>query len=135
MFKRVEKRRRRRLEQEELGLDEDMMHDTDSEESDSESSSDSRSSTGYTGGRGDSDNENSVDLEGGDVAKEFVMSVQEALREPIYLESLHSNVPIKACIICPGKLLKRDKMVELHQISKACRFLLPLRDLRLTLGG
>ena len=45
MFKRVEKRIRKKEKEEELGIDEDMkemlgMHDTDSEESDSSSSED-----------------------------------------------------------------------------------------------
>lgn len=124
MFKRVEKRRRKKVEEEELGLDEDMkeilgIHDTDSDESDSDSDQ------SYAG-----DVENvqedlsdrggfAEDLESDhDEDEEHIITVQEALRDPIYLVSLQPEV--KACIVCPGKLLKGVKMVELHRTSKAC---------------
>jgi len=122
MFKRVEKRRRKKVEEEELGLDEDMkeilgIHDTDSDESDSDSD---QSSAGYvenvqedlsdTGGFGEGPERDH------DEDEEHIITVQEALRDPIYLVSLQPQV--KACIVCPGKLLKGVKMVELHRTSK-----------------
>jgi hypothetical protein len=124
MFKRMEKRRRKRVEEEELGIDEDMkeilgMHDTDSEESDSDSDQD-ESSAGDV-------NEEQQELSRTDKGwesdqeedeEEHVITVQEALRDPVYLVSLQPDV--KACIVCPGKLLKGAKMVELHRTSKAC---------------
>jgi len=129
MFKRVEKRHRKKVEEEELGLDEDMkeilgMHDTDSEESESgsEQSSGGDIDEGQDGlpneedfGQSESDDE--------DVAKQPVITVQEALRDPIYLASLQPD--IKACIVCPGKLFKTVKMVELHRLSKACMLPFP----------
>lgn len=122
MFKRIEKRRRKKIEEDELGLDENMkeilgMHDTDSDESDSDS--DQTSAAGVeeepeedisdTGGFGER-------LEDED-EEEHLITVQEALRDPVYLVSLQPDV--KACIVCPRKLLKGPKMVELHRTSKA----------------
>ncbi|KAF8071868.1 hypothetical protein FPV67DRAFT_902873 [Lyophyllum atratum] len=46
-----------------------------------------------------------------------VITVQEALRDALYIVSLEPVV--KACIVCPGKLLKGAKMVELHRTSNA----------------
>jgi hypothetical protein len=126
MFKRVEKRRRKKVEEEELGLDEDMkeilgMHDTDSDESDSDSDQSSagdveeeqQEDLSDTGGFGEgSDSDQDEDKEG------RIITVQEALRDPVYLVSIQPDV--KACIVCPGKLLKGAKMVELHRTSKAC---------------
>ncbi|KAI0077042.1 hypothetical protein K474DRAFT_1156125 [Panus rudis PR-1116 ss-1] len=45
------------------------------------------------------------------------MSVTEVLTDPVYVVSL-DPIEIKACAICPGKLLKNPKMVEVHKSSK-----------------
>ncbi|KAJ7649998.1 hypothetical protein FB45DRAFT_6832 [Roridomyces roridus] len=128
MFKRVEKRRRKHEEEEELGLDGEMkdvlgLNDTDSDESESESDN--------------SDDEGPEDDEGGDLeeadleedeeeeeessdeedAEEPPISVSEALKDPIYIVSLQPDV--KACIVCPGKLLKNLEGLKLHRGSKA----------------
>ncbi|RDB25750.1 hypothetical protein Hypma_006661 [Hypsizygus marmoreus] len=134
MFKRVEKRRLKCQEEEELGLDEDMkevlgMHDTDSEESDSDSD-DSGSGEENVGEEedGEAGNEDVSDAEefeqesmsDGDqdaVEEEPEITVQEALRDPVYVVSLQPVV--KACIVCPGKLLKGTQMVALHRTSNA----------------
>ncbi|KAG6910828.1 hypothetical protein DXG01_007143 [Tephrocybe rancida] len=111
MFKRVEKRRRKKEEEEELGLDEDMkevlgMHDTDSEESASDSDdSDSDGGEGSEDEQEDlhSDNgyleEDDLDIadeESEDEVEQPVITVQEALRDPVYLISLEPTV--KGCI-------------------------------------
>lgn len=130
MFKRVEKRRRKKEEEDELGLDEDTkevlgMQDTDSDESNSDSDSDSDSGGSDVGedinGNGDEEVEN--DAEGGDEeddseAENPEITVQDALDDPVYLISLDPDV--KACIVCPGKLLKHAKMIEVHRTSGVC---------------
>jgi hypothetical protein len=47
------------------------------------------------------------------------MNLEEALRDPVHLISLDPEV--KECIVCPGKLLKNTKMVEVH-VSANVRF-------------
>jgi hypothetical protein len=51
-----------------------------------------------------------------DEAQEAPMILEEALRDPIYLVSLDPEV--KACITCPGKLLKNAKMSDIHLSSQ-----------------
>jgi hypothetical protein len=125
MFKRVEKRRRKQEEEEELGLDEDMkevlgMNDTDSDESESDSDSDSDGNEAEEeaqeedAGEADED-EDSSDEE--DAAEEPPISVREALKDPVYVVSLQPN--IKACIVCPGKLIKSAEILTRHRESKA----------------
>lgn len=130
MFKRVEKRRRKKEEEEDLGLDEDMkdvlgMQDTDSDESNSDSDSDSDSGGSAAGEDVNADGEGEVDEGDGDVEEEDEseaenpeISVQDALDDPVYLISLDPDV--KACIVCPGKLLKHPKMIEVHRTSGVC---------------
>ncbi|KAI0649381.1 hypothetical protein C8Q79DRAFT_950242 [Trametes meyenii] len=45
------------------------------------------------------------------------MSVSEALQNPLYMISLEPEV--KACITCPGKLIKNPVMAEVHLKSNA----------------
>ena len=137
MFKRVEKRRRKKEEEEELGLDEDMkeilgIQETDSEESasDSDDHSDGDSSDGGggieengvgedDGGGGDEEDE-SADEDNGEEEEEEEdpsVTVSQALKDPVYVVSVLPEV--KACIICPGKLLKGAKMVQTHRESNA----------------
>jgi hypothetical protein len=131
MFKRVEKRRRKKEEEEKLGLNEDMkevlgMHDTDSEESDSDSDQSVSDDDAASGGEEDEEIEEGDfkegSIHGGEERAgedgEPAITVQEALRDPVYLISLQPEV--KACIVCPGKLLKGRKMVGLHRQSNAC---------------
>lgn len=139
MFKRVEKRRRKKEEEEELGLDDDMkdvlgMQDTDSDESNSESEdSDSEAgdevgSNAGSGAEGE-DGEESEEEEDESEAENPEISVQDALDDPVYLVSLDPDV--KACIVCPGKLLKNAKMIDVHMISGVCTFDLPNSILKL----
>jgi hypothetical protein len=137
MFKRVEKRRRKKEEEEELGLDEDMkeilgIQETDSEESasDPDDDSDGGSSDGEEGMDDDrvGENEDGDDEEGesadeGDADEEEEdpnVTVAQALDDPLYVVSVLPEV--KACIICPGKLLKGAKMVQKHRESNARNF-------------
>jgi len=132
MFKRIEKRRRKKEEEEELGLDGDIkevlgMQVTDSDESDTDSDSEQGSDTGNKedGEQVEgSEEENDVpsaeeevrDTEGSE-ADTPEISVQDALEDPVYLVSLEPD--LKACIVCPGKLLKHPKMIEVHKSSSA----------------
>lgn len=128
MFKRVEKRRRKRQEEDDLGLDEEKkeilgIHDTDSDESDSDSedhqSTDGGEEDDLDGFDGElSDQEESEPQSDDHVDEKPPITVQEALRDPLYIVSLQPV--IKACIVCPGKLLKSTKMVDLHKKSNAC---------------
>ena len=136
MFKRVEKRRRKKEEEEELGLDEDMKEilgtqETDSEESasDSDDHSDDDSSdegegmeqNGVGGGDeegGDEEGESADEDDGKEEEEEDPnVTVSQALKDPLYVVSVLPEV--KACIICPGKLLKGAKMVQTHRESNA----------------
>lgn len=141
MFKRVEKRRRKKEEEEELGLDEDMkevlgMQDTDSDESDSDSDSEQGFDTGNEEDGEDKGTETRAD-EGDEDSDESVartpeLSVQDTLEDPIYLVSLEPD--IKACIVCPTKLLKHPKMIEVHKASSVCTFQLKLLVLNNEIG-
>ncbi|KAJ7679056.1 hypothetical protein DFH06DRAFT_943799, partial [Mycena polygramma] len=127
MFKRVEKRRRKQEEEEELGLDEDArdvlgLNDTDSDESESDSDESESEAEGAEDGeeageedQGDyDDGEDSSEEDG---AEEPPISVKEALRDPVYVVSIEPDV--KACIVCPGKLLKKPEILTQHRASKA----------------
>jgi hypothetical protein len=123
MFKRVDKRRRKKEEEEKLGLDEEVkeilgIQDTDSEESESDSDDGEEESVAeeeeeeeeMDSGEEDGDNEEDQD--------EDPITVSQALKDPLYNVSVLPDV--KACIVCPGKLLKSVKMVQLHRTSNAC---------------
>ncbi|KAI0783592.1 hypothetical protein C8Q75DRAFT_810654 [Abortiporus biennis] len=45
------------------------------------------------------------------------ISVLEAMKNPVYLDS--ENPDIYACAVCPGKLLKNQTMEQVHRASKA----------------
>jgi len=121
MFKRVEKRRRKKEEEEELGLD-DMkevlgLQDTDSDESDSDS--DSEQTSGIVDAVEDIEGSGEEGGEGeGRKAGNAEISIEDALADPVYLVSLEPD--IKGCIVCPGKLLKHPKMIEVHKASNVC---------------
>lgn len=115
-------------------MDEDMkeilgMHDTDSEES----ASDSDNSDGSDnedeelgdkqgeleeGGESAAEDDEEGDESGGEEDEDPNVTVGQALADSVYVVSVQPEV--KACIVCPGKLLKGVKMVQLHRISKAC---------------
>ncbi|KAH9949966.1 hypothetical protein B0H21DRAFT_819664 [Amylocystis lapponica] len=126
MFKRIEKRRRRQEEEEKLGLDGDMkellgMHDTDSDESDSFKDSDEGQEGSDADVQDDEDDDGEVDShsEDGEEGEDTgpPMSIAASLKDPIYSVSLESEA--KACIACPGKLLKHATMAEVHKESQA----------------
>ena len=135
MFKRVERRKKRQEKEEELGLDAETkevlgLHDTDSEESESESEKDvsgnededdAEELSDASGEEDQEDAEHDHDDEGSaeDSEDELVLpniSVTEAVRDPVYTVPLDPDV--KACILCPGKLLKNTTMVDVHKSSK-----------------
>jgi len=127
MFKRVEKRFKRKQQEDELGIDEEMkdifgLNNTDSDES---SSDDDDPSDGHL--LEDEDTElggadENLDSDAGEnkqrVDERTLITVSEALNDPIFIASLDPE--IKECIICPGKLLKGSVMVEKHKSSNAC---------------
>ncbi|TDL25671.1 hypothetical protein BD410DRAFT_895903 [Rickenella mellea] len=130
MFKRVTKKLKKRDEEEELGLDEEAkeilgMHDTDSDESESDSDSDNESADGAKGelDEEEDDHPSDEDVEDEDDGSqssddgEPPLSTADAIKDPVYTISLEND--IRGCIVCPGKLLKNSKVVELHTISAA----------------
>ncbi|KAG1737289.1 hypothetical protein EDB19DRAFT_1829576 [Suillus lakei] len=141
MFKRVEKKRKKLEEEEELGIDEDMkefmgFNDTDSDESasDSDSSSDGHSDADQLqSGEEDLEKaggENGDEMEDDDASddEEPPILLSEALRDPIYVVSLDPDV--RACILCKGKVIKGTQMSTVHkastiQLNKIRRFRLP----------
>ncbi|EPS96121.1 hypothetical protein FOMPIDRAFT_1062392 [Fomitopsis schrenkii] len=143
MFKRVAKRQRRQEQDEAMGLDAETkevlgLHDTDSDESSSSSNSDSESEIGDDSAaedlgavdeEGDEDEDaqedgSDEDESGGTDDESEVsgdeappISIQAALNDPLYIISLEPD--IRACITCPGKLLKNSTMCEVHRSSNA----------------
>jgi len=130
MFKRVEKRLKRKQHEDELGIDEEIkdilgLNNTDSDESSSDDDSDDDPSHGDllededTGLDGADENLDSADRENDPGADErALITVSEALNDPVFVVSLDPD--IKECIICPGRLLKGPVMVEKHKSSNAC---------------
>lgn len=134
MFKRIEKRIRKKEKEEELGLDADTketlgIHDTDSDESASSSSSEEeRDDEGASGAEEDEEAESGDMDEAEDEEEEEAesssgddephMSVSEALQDPLYvIEDEHNT---QGCIVCPGKLLKNPVMIDVHLKSGVC---------------
>ncbi|KAG1744012.1 uncharacterized protein EDB91DRAFT_1124188 [Suillus paluster] len=129
MFKRVEKKRKKLEEEEELGIDEDMkefmgFNDTDSDESasDSDSSSDGHSDAEQLGEEDleEAEDENIDEMEGANASddEEPPISLSEALRDPIYVVSL-DPLDVRACILCKGKVIKGAQMSTVHKASTA----------------
>ncbi|KAL5486132.1 hypothetical protein ACEPAI_7176 [Sanghuangporus weigelae] len=139
MFKRVTKKQKKREQEEELGLDDDTrqmfgLQDTDSDESSSQSNSESDDEldrgeaeadirTEWLAAEGSSsEDENDSDEEGLDLESiddDPPISLAEAVKNPIYHISSEKLNDERACITCPKKLLKNEKMVELHLSSAA----------------
>ena len=135
MFKRVEKRRRKKEEEEKLGLDEEVkeilgMQDTDSEESESDSDSDQdeeEEKESLADNEEMNSGEEDEDEEDHDAEEEDPsITVSQALKDPLYIVSVLPD--IKACIVCPGKLLKSTRMVQLHRTSNACTLSLNFKN-------
>ena len=127
MFKRVDKRRRKKEEEEKLGLDEEVkeilgIQDTDSEESESESDDGEEEEESVADEEMVSDEDE--DEEEDEEEEDPSITVGQALKDPLYSVSVLPDV--KACIVCPGKLLKSLKMVQLHRTSNACTLSPPL---------
>ena len=117
-----------------MGLDAETkevlgLHDSDSDSSSSGSTSDSDSDSGDESAAEDvgvvneqidedqetseagSDEEESE----GSNDEEPPLSIQAALDDPLYITSIEHD--IRACITCPGKLLKNPTMCEVHRSS------------------
>jgi hypothetical protein len=142
MFKRVDRRRKRKENEERLGLDEDQwgvfgLHHTDSSESESDSSSDSAtsSSDGHStkkrkrGASTPSCDESSEHEDGepatddeedeagsSDHGAHPPLTIAAALKEPIRPIGPHSETWV--CVFCPGKTLKHTAMVKVHEASR-----------------
>ncbi|TBU43761.1 hypothetical protein BD309DRAFT_1009562 [Dichomitus squalens] len=138
MFKRVERRILKKEKEEELGLDEETKEmlglnaaDTDSDESESSSDEGSEEEDFIGAGDGEdaSDTEADVmdqDEEPSDLGEDeedededdgVSMTVSESLQNPLWHVSLEPEV--KACAVCPGKILKNPVMVDVHINSGA----------------
>ena len=158
MFKRVEKRIRKKEKEEELGLDGDMkemlgMHDTDSDESESSSDEDQDvaendegseveedEEEGDEGGEEDAsedEDEDEDEDEGASASEEdeAPLTLSEALKDPLYL--IEEEPEVKGCIVCPGKLLKNPVMIDVHlqsgvSLPSATKLLRLTCQLRLT---
>ncbi|TFK75172.1 hypothetical protein BDN72DRAFT_561700 [Pluteus cervinus] len=127
MFKRVQKRQKKKEEEEELGLDEEMkeimgLQDTDSEESSSDSGNEGEEAQEDRQDEEDEEALPNFAEEGGesDEGEDFEtdsITVPEAVKDPVYVVSVQPAV--RACIICPGKVLKDEKMVKVHLSSNA----------------
>ena len=146
MFKRVDRRRKRKENEESLGLDEDQwgvfgLHHTDSSESDSDSSDSASTSSSdghstkkkrkrgasprsYDESSEDEDGEPATDDENDDEGSSNhgthpSLTIASALKEPIRLIGPHSEGWM--CVFCPGKTLKHTAMVKVHEASQVRR--------------
>lgn len=155
MFKRMARKVKRKERDEELGLDEEAkqvlgLQDTDSDESETDSevnsdlgsNSDSDASLdsdldvgsdagmktewlgaeGYGSEEDEGSDDDSLDLDFDD-DEDPPMTLVEATKKPIYLTS--ADPDIHACIVCPKKALKNQKMVEVH-LQSSVRSISPL---------
>ncbi|KAM5538436.1 hypothetical protein V8D89_007769 [Ganoderma adspersum] len=149
MFKRVERRIRKKEQEEKLGLDEETKEmlglnaaDTDSDESDSSSGSESNSED-HEQEQGLGEDEDEDEDENANDAEEDVMGQDEEDEEdseagsnddeedgdeaPMSVSEALKNPlwhvslepEVKACAACPGKLLKNPVMIEVHMKSGA----------------
>jgi hypothetical protein len=140
MFKRVDRRRKRKEKEERLGLDEDQLgvfglHHTDSSESESDSS-DSASTSSSDGPAtqsrkkrkleasppsydededGEPDSDEEEDEGNSDQGLHPHLTIASALKEPIRPDS---DSEAWVCAFCPGKTLKHAAMVKVHEASR-----------------
>lgn len=151
MFKRINKRIRKKEKEEAIGLDDELkgilgMNDTDSDESDSSSDSDRSDSDDGSedellsdsrdspklklqeGEADDSDEEGNMEEDDSEDEQDDTippMTISEALVEPLY--AVRPGSDARACILCPGKELKHAKMVSVHVSSSVSRMLFWLK--------
>lgn len=146
MFKRVDRRRKRKEKEERLGLDEDQLgvfglHHTDSSESESDSSDSTSTSSSdrlatkskkkrkreasplpYDGLGEDEEDEpvtdDEEDEENGDHGSHTPLTIASALKEPIRPDS---DSEAWVCVFCPRKTLKHAAMVKVHEASRIHR--------------
>lgn len=123
MFKRVERRRKRRDDEEKLGLDEETrellgFNETDSDESETETESGEDNQAGedlVSVLNGEHDSEGDVDED--EDEEESPISIEEALKDPVYLISIDPTV--YGCVLCRGKIIKNADMAAVHKGSTA----------------
>ncbi|KAK0204819.1 hypothetical protein DFS33DRAFT_698842 [Desarmillaria ectypa] len=113
MFKRVDRRLKRKAEDEALGIDGELKQalgipDTDSDESDSSSDSSGDEAQAEEVVEGDTEDE--------DDDAEVRMTVAQVLENPLY-NSLQ-DIDMTACFVCPAKLFKGPSMIQIHLQSK-----------------
>lgn len=150
MFKRIEKRRKRREEEIKLGIDNvtrDVLglNDTDSEESESDSDLPSDAFQGESEAEGSEDESESEEAWGGiggggldaesDASEEEEEEAEEAdagprhIAFPVVTAQQALDDPIYAhptqdnvqqCSICPGRTLINTQTISQHLASKAC---------------
>lgn len=135
MFKRVEKRLKRREEEIKLGIDDETrdvlgLNDTDSEESESdsglsledendlESSEDESEGGGELWGGIQDDGDEEEEDEGPQQIAFPIFTVQQALDDSIFAHPTQDNAHL--CSICPGKTLISAQSISQHLASKAC---------------
>ncbi|KAK0469737.1 uncharacterized protein EV420DRAFT_60285 [Desarmillaria tabescens] len=113
MFKRVDRRLKRKAEDEALGIDGEFKQalgipDTDSDESDSSSDSSEDEAQAeeveVEDGSGDDDDEAEV------------RTVAQILENPLY--NSPQDIDMTACFVCPAKLFKGPSMIQIHLQSK-----------------
>jgi len=134
MFKRVEKKLEKKKKEQELGITEEIkeaigLNDVDSDDSSSDESeaSGSSSSPQIPSKRKRLLDEEELDTssnEGTGVSNDedepgVQMTVEDALHDPLYITSIQPD--IRACIVCPHKLLKNDTMAAVHTGSQVGR--------------
>ncbi|KAI0303711.1 hypothetical protein B0F90DRAFT_1815996 [Multifurca ochricompacta] len=140
MFKRVDRRLKRKEEEERLGLDDDErevlgLHHTDSSESESDSPSSSSASTSSSleqtstghgapsvnkrkrraSSHSRSENEEDEEL-GSDHEIDSPLTVASALNEPVQL--IRSYPEAWVCVFCPNKILKHAAMIHQHRFKR-----------------
>ncbi len=121
MFKRVVKRAKRKEEEAELGITEEMkeimgLQDTDSDESQSDSEEETTVTANLSRKRKRDEDQDSTVEEIGEQPEEDqleAISVRDALEAP---------VKDTRCIICPGKTIKHSKMEQVHLDSAVHAF-------------
>ena len=144
MFKRVDRRRRRKEIEEIFGLDGDEtgvfgLHDTDSSESESESASSSATSSdghhiqptkkrkrGAFPPSNDNESDENEDVEpavddereswNGEDGSARRLTIASALKEPVRL--ICTDPEAWVCTLCPGKFLKHVAMAKVHEASR-----------------
>lgn len=117
MFKRVDRRLKRKAEDEALGIDGELKQalgipDTDSDESDSSSDSSEDEA------QAEEEEEDVGGTEDEDDDAEVKMTVAQVLENPLYISP--QDIDMTACFVCPTKLFKGPSMIQIHLRSKAC---------------